>query len=76
MLSLERQCSEIGITSRAELVEHRKEIARMFPVYNEFSPEEEINDPWDERLTRIEDSDIPAYEAKATREEHNWQEIS
>jgi len=72
---LERKCSEISITSRAELVEERKELARAFPVYNEFSPEEDANDPWEERLKRIEDSDIPAYQGKAEREERNWQEI-
>ncbi|MFT5633240.1 MAG: hypothetical protein ACI9SQ_000953 [Rubritalea sp.] len=72
---LEHQCSELAITSRAELVEDRKELARAFPVYNEFSPEDETNAPWEERLTRIEDSDIPAYEGKAAREERNWQEI-
>ncbi len=63
------------ITSRGELVEHRKELARAFPAFNEFSPEDSSNNPWGERLTRIEDSDIPAYESKAVREESNWQEM-
>ncbi len=72
---LERKCTEISITSRSELVETRKELARAFPAYNEFSPEDENNGPWEERYNRIEGSDIPAYQNKAEREERNWQEI-
>jgi len=71
----ERKCAERAITARSELVEARKELARDFPAYNEFSPEDTTNTPWDERLTRIANSDIPAYEHKAKREERNWQEI-
>ncbi|QQL44462.1 SbcC/MukB-like Walker B domain-containing protein [Sulfuriroseicoccus oceanibius] len=71
----ERKCAERAITARSELVEARKELARDFPAYNEFSPEDPGNGPWDERLTRIANSDIPAYENKAKREEKNWQEI-
>jgi len=72
---LERKCAEKAITSWAATLETRKELAREFPVYNEFSPEDEGNGPWQERLDRIANSDIPAYEGKAQREEKNWQEI-
>ena len=72
---LERKCAERSITSWAATVETRKELAREFPVYNEFSPEDTENKPWQERLDRIANSDIPAYEGKAQREEKNWQEI-
>jgi len=74
-IRLERRCAERAITSWAAAVETRKELARDFPVYNEFSPEDEENGPWAERLERIANSDIPAYETKAKREEKNWQEI-
>lgn len=74
-IRLERTCIDRGHLSWAHLVENRKELARQFPVYNEFSPEDLDNKPWDERLERISKSDIPAYEGKAKREERNWQEI-
>ncbi len=74
-MRLERKSSERAITSWAATVETRKELARDFPVYNEFSPEDTQNKPWGERLERIAGSDIPAYEGKAKREEKNWQEI-
>ena len=57
------------------MIETRKELARQFPVYNEFSPEDLDNTAWHERFERIFQSDIPAYEGKAKREEQNWQEI-
>jgi energy-coupling factor transporter ATP-binding protein EcfA2 len=71
----ERECSNTAIESRAALVEARKELARDFPVYQEFAPADESNGPWDERLARILGSDIPLYERKAQREEKNWQEL-
>ncbi len=74
-LRLERSSAERSISLRASMVEGRKELAREFPIYNEFSPEEESNTVWEERLKRIESSEIPAYEKKAKREEKNWQEI-
>lgn len=74
-IRLERACIDRGHLSWASVVENRKELAREFPVYNEFSPEDEGNNPWQERLQRIAQSDIPAYEGKARREEKNWQEI-
>jgi len=64
-----------GVESKSTLIELRKELAREFPIYNEYSPEDESNKAWDERLTRILDSDIPAYQTKAEREEKNWQEL-
>jgi len=72
---LERVSAERAITSWASVVDGRKELSREFPIYNEFSPEEEDNSIWEERLKRIESSEIPAYEKKAQREETNWQEI-
>jgi uncharacterized protein YPO0396 len=72
---LERACIDRSHLSWASVVETRKELARDFPIYNEFSPEDEANGPWNERLERIAQSDIPAYEGKAEREERNWQEI-
>lgn len=74
-LRLERTCIDRGHISWASVVEYRKELAREFPVYNEFSPEDDTNTAWNERLERISQSDIPAYEGKAKREEKNWQEI-
>lgn len=71
----ERECSARAIEMRANLVEQRRELAREFPVYNDFAPDDEKNDAWNERLERILDSDIPAYESKAQREERNWQEL-
>lgn len=74
-LRLERVAAERAITSWSSVIEGRKELAREFPIYNEFSPEEANNNVWEERLKRIESSEIPAYEKKAQREETNWQEI-
>lgn len=74
-LRLERACIDRAHLAWATVVETRKELARTFPVYNEYSPEDPDNKSWDERLKRISQSDIPAYESKALREERNWQEI-
>ncbi|MBK1791574.1 SbcC/MukB-like Walker B domain-containing protein [Persicirhabdus sediminis] len=72
---LERECGDTVITAWSLLVEARKELAREFPVYNELSPDDDQNAAWDERLQRIQESDIPAYRAKAEREEQNWQDM-
>ena len=71
----QRASSALSIEARATLVELRKELAREFPVYNEFRPDDRSNKAWEERLQRIQESDIPAYEGKAAREEKNWQNL-
>lgn len=71
----ERECANAAIEARANLLEARRELARDFPAYQEFAPNDESNDPWNERLARIRSSDIPTYERKALREEKNWQEL-
>ena len=74
-IRLERACIDRSHLSWAAVVENRKELSREFPIYNEFAPDDKSNAPWEERLERIANSDIPAYQAKAEREEKNWQNI-
>lgn len=64
-----------GRELREQLVAARRELAHEFPQYHEFSPESDDNRPWQERLERISDSEIPSYQQKAKREEENWQEL-
>lgn len=65
---------------RTELVAERKALAAS-PAYGTYYPpadydaESTDNAPYDKRLARIREGEIPTYEEKARQEEINWQQL-
>lgn len=68
-------CDKESLRLRQELIDLRRELALTHPSYAEYDTQPEDNSPYDARLARIEESEIPAYEQKATRERTNWQHL-
>lgn len=68
-------CDKESLRLRQELIDLRRELALTHPSYAEYDTQPEDNSPYDARLARIEESEIPTYEQKATRERTNWQHL-
>ena len=68
-------CDKETLRLRQELTDRRRELAQAHPVFAEFDPRTDDNSPYDVRLARIEEGEIPTYEEKAGREKTNWQHL-
>ncbi|MFA7344627.1 MAG: SbcC/MukB-like Walker B domain-containing protein [Terrimicrobiaceae bacterium] len=68
-------CDKESLRLRQELTDLRRELALAHPAFAEFDPAADDNAPYDARLARIEEGEIPSYEGKATREKTNWQHL-
>lgn len=63
-------------TARMNLIIERRALALAHePKYHDFDPESADNTRYAERLNRIRDGEIRAYEEKARQEERNWQQL-
>ncbi len=69
------ECDKETLRLRQELTDLRRSLAEAHPGFAEFDPEADDNAPYDARLARIAEGDIPAYEEKAARERSNWQHL-
>lgn len=68
-------CDKETLRLRQELTDLRRELAQAHPGFAEFDPAAEDNTPYDARLARISEGEIPGYEEKARREKTNWQHL-
>ncbi|MFZ4774410.1 MAG: SbcC/MukB-like Walker B domain-containing protein [Terrimicrobiaceae bacterium] len=68
-------CDKETLRLRQELTDLRRELAQAHPGFAEFDPAAEDNAPYDARLARISEGEIPGYEEKARREKTNWQHL-
>ena len=68
-------CDKETLRLRQELTDLRRSLAQSHPAYAEFDPQSDDNAPYDARLARIAEGDIPSFEEKAVREKTNWQHL-
>jgi uncharacterized protein YPO0396 len=70
------EADNLATTRRTELIAARKMLAMAHaPRFNDFNAETPDNGPYDARLAKIAEGEIPTYEEKAKREELNWQQL-
>jgi uncharacterized protein YPO0396 len=72
---LYHQCDRDAAETRMSLIAKRRELAIAHAKFSDLAPEAETNEAYEKQLVKLEESEIPDYHAKASRERKNWESL-
>jgi len=72
---LEAKAETAAAQLRERLMATRRELALVYPTFQDLGPESASNEPWAKVLRKIAEANIPDYKQKAEAERKRWEQL-